>query len=137
MATVTASYLGNLRVACTHERSGARLITDAPVDNHGKGEAFSPTDLCAAALGSCAMTIMGIVAERHGLDLTGARMEITKTMQADPRRIGALEIILHMPEQPYTEKDRNILECAAHTCPVLHSLHPDIEKRIQFIWPAS
>lgn len=137
MATVTAEYRGGLRVLCTHEQSGTTLLTDAPVDNQGKGESFSPTDLCAAALGSCAMTIMGIVAERHGLDLQGTRMEITKTMRTDPRRIGVLEITIHMSGQSYTEKDKKLLERAAQTCPVLHSLHPDIEKRIRFLWPAS
>ena len=88
MATVSATYLGDLRVECVHNQSGTRIITDAPTDNQGKGASFSPTDLCATALGACAMTIIGIYAQSHGVDITGTTMNITKTMSADPRRIG-------------------------------------------------
>lgn len=94
MSTVSAKYLGDLRVECVHNQSGTKIITDAPSDNQGKGESFSPTDLCATALGTCAMTIVGIYAKNHGLDVTGTEVEITKVMSADPRGIGKIEVIL-------------------------------------------
>ena len=97
MATITATYLGDLRVESVHVASGARLITDAPVDNNGKGEGFSPTDLCATALASCAMTIIGIYGKMHDVDVTGTSIEVTKTMSANPRRIGKLEVVFTMP----------------------------------------
>lgn len=134
MSTISATYLGNLRVESVHNQSGAKIVTDAPSDNHGQGQAFSPTDLCAAALGACAMTIIGLYAQNHGLDVTGAKMEITKTMSANPRRIGRLEVIFHMPDRPYTEKQKASIERAAHTCPVHLSLHPDMEQVFTFHW---
>lgn len=106
MATISARYLGDLRVECTHTQSGTKIITDAPVDNHGKGQAFSPTDLCATAVGACAMTIIGLYARNHGVDVTGAEMEITKSMSADPRRIGKVEVVFTMPDRPYSEKEK-------------------------------
>lgn len=134
MATVTATYLGDLRVESTHTTSGAKLVTDAPVDNHGKGEGFSPTDLCATALGACAMTIMGITARAHGMDVTGTKLEITKTMSADPRRIASLDVVFLMPDRPFTDKQKAMLERAAHTCPVHLSLHPDVRQNFVFRW---
>lgn len=134
MSTVSATYLGNLRVESVHNQSGAKIITDAPSDNQGKGEAFSPTDLCASSLGACAMTIMGIYAQNHGLDITGATMEITKTMSANPRRIGKIEVIFTMPNRPYSDKEKISLERTAHTCPVHVSLHPDVEQVLTFVW---
>lgn len=134
MATVTATYLGDLRVESTHTASGAKLVTDAPVDNHGKGEGFSPTDLCATALGACAMTIMGITARAHGMDVTGTKLEITKTMSADPRRIASLDVVFLMPDRPFTDKQKAMLERAAHTCPVHLSLHPDVHQNFVFRW---
>lgn len=134
MATVTATYLGDLRVESTHTASGAKLVTDAPVDNHGKGEGFSPTDLCATALGACAMTIMGITARAHGMDVTGTKLEITKTMSADPRRIASLDVVFLMPDRPFTDKQKAMLERAAHTCPVHLSLHPDVRQNFVFRW---
>lgn len=134
MSTISATYLGNLRVESMHNQSGAKIVTDAPSDNHGKGQAFSPTDLCAAALGACAMTIIGLYARNHNVDVTGAEMEITKTMSADPRRIGKLEVIFNMPDRPYTEKEKASIERAAHTCPVHLSLHPDMEQVFTFNW---
>lgn len=134
MSTISAAYLGDLRVESVHNQSGAKIVTDAPSDNHGKGEAFSPTDLCAAALGACAMTIIGLYAENHGVDVKGTEMEITKTMSADPRRIGKLEVIFNMPDRPYTEKQKASIERAAHTCPVHLSLHPDMEQVFIFNW---
>ncbi|MCD7982818.1 MAG: OsmC family protein [Desulfovibrio sp.] len=134
MATISAKYLGDLRVECTHTQSGTKIITDAPVDNHGKGQAFSPTDLCATALGACAMTIIGLYAQNHGVDVTGAEMAITKSMSADPRRIGKVEVIFTMPDRPYSEKEKIVMERAAHTCPVHLSLHPDVEQVFTFNW---
>ena len=134
MATISAKYLGDLRVECTHTQSGTKIITDAPVDNHGKGQAFSPTDLCATALGACAMTIIGLYAQNHGVDVTGAEMAITKSMSADPRRIGKVEVIFTMPDRLYSEKEKIVMERAAHTCPVHLSLHPDVEQVFTFNW---
>lgn len=134
MATVSATYLGDLRVECVHEQSGVRLITDAPTDNQGKGASFSPTDLCATALGACAMTIIGIYAQSHGVDVTGAKMRIAKTMSANPRRIGKIEVTFIMPDREYTDKQKTMIERAAHTCPVHLSLHPDVEQVFTFKW---
>ena len=134
MATISARYLGDLRVECTHTQSGTKIITDAPVDNHGKGQAFSPTDLCATAVGACAMTIIGLYARNHGVDVTGAEMESTRSMSADPRRIGKVEVVFTMPDRPYSEKEKKVMERAAHTCPVHLSLHPDVEQVFTFKW---
>lgn len=134
MPTITGTYLGDLRVESTHVASGARLVTDAPVDNNGKGEGFSPTDLCATALASCAMTIIGIYGRNHGVDVTGTTIEISKTMSANPRRIGKIEIIFNMPDRDFSEKEKTMIERAAHTCPVHLSLHPDTEQVFTFKW---
>ncbi|MBQ8173125.1 MAG: OsmC family protein [Mailhella sp.] len=134
MATVKEIYLGDLRVECEHLASGTKIITDAPVDNQGKGEAFSPTDLCAAALGACALTIMGIYARNHGIDIVGASTEVTKHMSASPRRIGKIEVIFNMPAKGYTDSQKKALVNAAHTCPVHLSLHSDIEQVFTFNW---
>ena len=124
MATVTAKYLGDLRVECTHVASGTKLVSDAPVDNNGKGEAFSPTDLCVTALASCAMTIIGIYGKMHNVDVVGTEIEVAKTMSANPRRIGKIEVTFIMPDREYTDKQKTMIERAAHTCPVHLSLHP-------------
>lgn len=134
MTTVSATYLGDLRVECVHEASGTRILTDAPVDNCGKGEAFSPTDLCATALASCAMTIIGIYAKNHQVDVEGTRMEITKVMSASPRRIGQIDVTFIMPDKAYTDKEKTMIERAAHTCPVHLSLHPDVVQKFDFRW---
>lgn len=134
MATVTAKYLGDLRTECVHVASGTKLVTDAPVDNQGKGEAFSPTDLCATALAACAMTIIGIYGKSHDVDVTGTTIEVTKTMNANPRRIGKLEVVFTMPDREYTDKQKLLIERAAHTCPVHLSLHPDVEQVFTFKW---
>lgn len=134
MTTMKAKYLGDLRVECEHTRSGVRMITDAPVDNCGKGESFSPTDLCAMALGSCILTTMGIYAGQHGIDIQGAEMEIAKEMGADPRRIVTIEIIVQMPPREYSEKERKVLERVAATCPVYYSLNEQLVKKISFNW---
>lgn len=134
MATATGTYLGDLRVELRHEQSGATIVTDAPVDNHGKGEAFSPTDMVGAALGACAMTIIGIYAQAHNVDVSGMKMEVTKTMNADPRRIGRLEVTFIMPARAYSDKEKASIERAARTCPVHLSLHPDTEQVFTFVW---
>ena len=134
MATISAKYLGDLRVECVHNQSGVTIITDAPTDNQGRGEAFSPTDLCATALGACAMTIIGIYGKTHGVDVTGTTMEITKTMSADPRRIGRIEVVFTMPDRDYSAKDKAVIERCTHSCPVHLTLHPDVERVFSFVW---
>ncbi len=134
MTTVSAKYLGDLRVECTHLQSGTVIVTDAPTDNQGKGEAFSPTDLCAASLAACAMTIIGIYAKNHNVDVDGMRAEVTKTMSANPRRIQRIDVIITMPDKEYSDREKTAIERAAHTCPVHASLHPDTEKAIVFKW---
>jgi uncharacterized OsmC-like protein len=134
MVTLTSTYEGGLRCRATHGPSGTTLITDAPVDNHGKGESFSPTDLVATALGACMMTIMGIVAERHGLNLVGMKAETVKEMSKDmPRRIAGLRTRLTIP-LPADHPQRQLLEQAAQTCPVHKSLSPEIDAAIEFVW---
>ncbi|MFC4871207.1 OsmC family protein [Negadavirga shengliensis] len=132
MPTIKSSYQGNLRTRAEHLQSGEQIITDAPVDNNGKGEAFSPTDLVAGALGSCMVTIMGIIAEREGLHLEGLAWEITKVMQANPRKIQ--EIIVDMNWEKPIKDDKLLqkLKNAAKTCPVALSLHPDIKQTVNF-----
>jgi uncharacterized OsmC-like protein len=134
--TMTASitYNGGLRCTCTHLESGTEILTDAPRDNHGNGEAFSPTDLVATALGSCIVTTMAIKCLQMGISIDGTRVEAKKTMAADPRRISQIDVVLHMPDQPYTEKDKTILERVAATCPVAASLNKDLVKNIAFHW---
>ncbi|MDE5831649.1 MAG: OsmC family protein [Desulfovibrio sp.] len=134
MATITEIYKGDLRVECVHEASGTKIITDAPVDNNGKGEAFSPTDLCAAALGACAMTIIGIYAKQNNVDVVGTRLEVNKIMAADPRRIGKIEVIFHMPDREYSAKEKAMIERAANTCPVHYSLGADVVQEFIFNW---
>lgn len=129
--TSKVNYLGDLRTESVHLQSGSKLINDAPVDNHGKGEAFSPTDTVANALATCMITVMGIKAEELKVDLKGTTAEVTKTMASNPRRISKIEVQLKFPAS-YSEKETKILEHTARTCPVLESLHPDIEKKISF-----
>lgn len=135
MATAIVIYEGDLRTTATHIASDNTIITDAPVDNHGKGEAFSPTDLVSSALASCMLTIMGIAARTHQLDIVGTKAEVTKVMQAQPRRIAAIQVDITFPHHKYTEKERLLLERAARTCPVALSLHPDIDQQLAFIYP--
>ncbi len=134
MVDINIVYEGQLRCLATHGPSGQTVKTDAPVDNHGRGEYFSPTDLIGAALGSCILTILGILAERHHLDLAGATVKVEKHMLTSPvRRIGRLPVEVRIPT-PLSPEMREILERAAHTCPVHRSLHPDIDAPITFIW---
>lgn len=134
MATVKSVYQGGLRTRATHLQSGNSIVTDAPTDNQGRGEAFSPTDLVAAALGSCMMTIMGIVANREGIDLEGVDYETTKIMVPQPRKIAEIQVDFTFPEKGYTGKQQQMLENAARTCPVALSIHPDIKQTIRFYW---
>ena len=131
--TSKVTYLGNLRTSSIHLQSGSEIISDAPIDNNGKGEAFSPTDTVANALASCMMTVMGIKARDLNVDFVGSTAAVTKIMQADPRRISAIEIVFDMHIST-DEKTQTILERTAMTCPVFLSLHPEIEKRISFNW---
>lgn len=126
-------YLGDLRTECTHLKSGNAFITDAPTDNNGKGLAFSPTDTVATGLASCMMTVMGIKARDLGVDMTGTKSEVTKIMANDPRRISKIEVLMNLPFEA-DDKTKKILENTGRTCPVLYSLHPDIEKAITFKW---
>jgi len=129
-------YSGELRTVATHLRSGSVVETDAPLDNNGKGERFSPTDLVATALASCMCTIMGIAARTHGINIDDTECEIEKIMAANPRRIGEIKVNVHFPKtQTYTDKEKKILEHAALTCPVFESLHPDCKKTVLFLWP--
>jgi putative redox protein len=135
MSTISTIYSGNLRTQATHNASGNIIITDAPVDNKGRGEAFSPSDLVCAALGSCMLTIMGIVAERNNIPLEGTTIEITKIMAAEPRRISEVILDFKIPGgTAFTEKEKALLENAARTCPVALSLHPDIQQKVQFTY---
>lgn len=127
-------YQGELRCQATHGPSGEMVFTDAPLDNCGKGESFSPTDLVATALGGCIMTILGIVAERHAINLTGTKVRVEKHMVADPvRRIGSLPVVIDMAVAVTADQQKRF-ENAAASCPVLQSLHPDIDKSISFLW---
>ncbi|WP_207535460.1 OsmC family protein [Desertivirga arenae] len=133
MATSKITYLGDLRTESVHLQSGDKIITDAPVDNKGRGEAFSPTDLLATSLGSCMITIMAIAARERGINIDGTSCNITKVMAAEPRRVSEIHAELHFPAN-YTDKEKAILEHAAKTCPVFYSLHPDIVKNITFVY---
>ena len=129
--TSTIIYLGDLRTESTHLQSGEKIITDAPVDNNGKGEAFSPTDLLATSLGNCMLTIMGMRANDHGIDIDGTTCSIKKVMAANPRRVSEIHAELKL-SGTYSDEEKKILENAALTCPVFFSLHPDIVKNISF-----
>jgi putative redox protein len=132
--TATARYEGHLRTEATHTASGTIIQTDAPVDNHGRGEAFSPTDLVGTALGTCILTTMAIVAERHQVDLIGASFKMEKIMsQEPPRRIAQLNVELHLPAS-LNERDRALMERTAHTCPVTLSLNPEIKQEVRFVY---
>lgn len=132
MTTVKTIYQGELRTEAVHVASGVKITTDAPVDNQGKGESFSPTDLLAASLGSCMLTIMGIAARTHGFNIDGTQVEILKKMASDPRRVSGIEVKFDFPEINYDSRVRKIIEKAALTCPVALSLHPDIEQKVIF-----
>ncbi len=133
MTKMISKYLGNLRTEAIHEQSGTKLVCDAPLDNHGKGESFSPTDLVATALGACMLTIMGISAETYGYDIVGTTLETEKFMGTNPRRIVEIKITFNFPkDREFTAQQRRVIEAAARTCPVANSLHPDIKKTLVF-----
>ena len=132
--TVSAKYRGDLRVECIHLQSGTVIMTNAPTDNQGKGEAFSPTDLCATALAACAMTIIGAYGKNHNINVDGMEAAVTKVMTANPRRIQRIEVIITMPDKEYSEKEKVSIERAARSCPVHASLHQDMEQVIAFKW---
>lgn len=134
MDTARVKYLGNLRCEAEHLRSGQRIVTDAPPDNQGRGEAFSPSDLTSTSLACCMMTIMGIAAQGRGWDLTGMEARVVKHMASDPRRIARLEVHVSMDGQGLDERARTILERAARTCPVALSLKEDLVQEIVFDW---
>jgi len=131
--TSKVTYTGNLRTKSEHLRSGDSFITDAPIDNNGLGQAFSPTDTVATGLASCMITMMGIKANGLEVDLTNSTADVTKHMEANPRRISKIEVKLSLPSN-VSEKNRKILEHTANTCPVLYSLHADIVKEIAYHW---
>lgn len=133
MSTAKVTYLGNLRTENEHLKSGDKFITDAPTDNNGKGEAFSPTDTVATGLANCMITMMGIKARDMKVNMDGTMAMVTKTMAADPRRISKIEVVLNFPAG-IDDKSKKILENTARTCPVHYSLHPDIERVITFNW---
>ena len=132
METVKTKYIGDLRTEATHLRSGVKITTDAPVDNQGKGEFFSPTDLLATSLGSCMLTIMGISAKTHGFNIDGTEVSITKVMGTEPRRVVEVIVELTFPHNNYSAKERKLLELSAKECPVANSLHPDLKQTIVF-----
>ncbi len=131
--TSKVTYLGELRTTSVHLQSGTEILSDAPTDNHGKGEAFSPTDLLANALGSCMISIMAIKSKDMDVDLIGSTVEVTKIMNPEPRKIAKIIIAMNLAVST-SEKNKTILERAAMHCPVLLSLHPDIEKEVTFHW---
>lgn len=129
-------YEGDLRTTCTHLKSSSSFETDAPIDNNGKGERFSPTDLMATSLATCMLTVMGIKARAMGFDLTGMKAEVEKIMKADPRRVGAINIFFTIPDELKTlgDKEKTILQNTAYTCPVAQSIHPDIDVTVEWNW---
>lgn len=132
--TSTVVYEGDLRTTCTHLRSGNHFETDAPVDNNGKGERFSPTDLMATSLATCMITVMGIKARTMGFDLNGVNIEVEKIMKAEPRRVGGIHLFFHIPEalRSLDEKSKEILKHTGNTCPVAKSIHPDIDVKVDW-----
>ena len=132
METIRAIYTGGLKTEMTHVRSGVMINSDAPPDNKGKGEFFSPTDLVAASLGSCMITTIGIVCGPQGIDVDGAKMKITKVMASNPRRVSEVHIEFDMPDNNYTDEQKSLLEKTAKSCPVALSLHPDVKQIVTF-----
>ena len=126
------TYTGGLRTQSVHLKSGNIIITDAPPDNNGKGEAFSPTDLLATSLGCCMLTIMGIAGDRHSIKIEGTKVDITKIMESNPRRVGEIKVEFFMPPNNFSDKDKQLLENAAHTCPVALSLNKELKQTVVF-----
>ena len=134
MTTIRTIYLGDLRTENEHLQSGNKVITDAPCDNQGKGEFFSPTDMLATALGSCILTIMGIKARDNGIDIEGTVVDVTKIMASDPRRVAEVIVNFKYPKKGYTKAEKKWVESVAGTSPVPLSLHPDLKQTIKFNW---
>jgi putative redox protein len=130
---ISGRYLGSKKVELTHEQSGSKLVTEAPRDNGGEGMSFSPTDLVAAAFGSCVLTTIAIVAERAGISVEGMHMRVEKHMQQEPRRIGNIPLTVHLPSG-LGDAERRRLEAAGRACPVHKSLHPEVKAEIQFLY---
>ena len=132
--TATVLYNSDLRTTCTHLQSGSHFETDAPVDNNGKGERFSPTDLMATSLATCMLTVMGIKARTMGLDMNDASVNVEKIMKSEPRRVGGINLTFFIPDAltAIDEKTKSILKNTADTCPVAKSLHPDIEVNVDW-----
>lgn len=137
MVTATIKYQGELRCLCTHVQSGSTIETDAPTDNFGKGERFSPTDTICIGLATCIITTMGIKSKPENIDLSGSQLEVTKVMRNDPRRISKIEINIHLNTSPsLSAAQKSWLEDIGNNCPVMLSLHPDIEKNVNYFWEA-
>ena len=134
MATVKTTYLGDLRTENIHLQSGTKIVTDAPCDNRGKGQSFSPTDLLATALGNCIMTIMGIKAMDNGIDLVGTELDITKIMAEGPRRVDEVVMVFKFPARPYTPEQKQLIESVAGISPVPLSVHPSLKQTVVFEW---
>jgi putative redox protein len=134
MITIKTTYLGELRTENIHVQSGNKVITDAPLDNRGRGEFFSPTDLLATALGSCIMTIMGIKARDNNIDIEGTEVEVTKIMASDPRRVAEVIVEFYFPDKVYSDEEKQLVESVAGISPVPLSLHPDLKQTIRFNW---
>jgi uncharacterized OsmC-like protein len=134
MVMAKVKYLGGLRTEAVHLASGNKIITDAPTDNQGKGQAFSPSDLLCSSLASCMLTIMGIAANTHNMNIDNTEVEVTKIMAANPRRVGEVHITITLPKVKYSDKEKSILENAAKTCPVALSVNPAIIQKIEFVY---
>lgn len=132
--TATVVYKGSLRCECTHLQSGTVTETDAPTDNRGKGERFSPTDTLCVSLATCMITTMGIRAIDLNIDLSGTKLDVNKHMLSDPRRIGKIDITLHLPSLQLEEKDKMLLQKIGDNCPVMKSIHPDLLVEVRYIW---
>lgn len=132
--TAKLEYTGELHCHCTHLQSGSSIETDAPTDNRGKGERFSPTDLLCVSLGTCMITTMGIKATDMNIELKGTTLDVTKHMASEPRRIAQIDIVLHLPALNLSEKERTILQRTGDNCPVMKSLNPDMEVNIEYLW---
>ena len=132
--TSTVIYKGDLRTTCTHLRSGSDFETDAPVDNNGKGERFSPTDLMATSLATCMVTVMGIKAKTMGFDLDGVEIKVEKIMKADPRRVGGINLTFEIPNElkNIDERNKSILKNVGNNCPVMHSISPEIDVKVDW-----
>lgn len=135
MTKIRTFYIGDLKTEAEHLKSGSKIMTEAPEDNNGKGEKFSPTDLFATSLGCCMLTIMGIAAQAHGFSIDGTRIETEKIMAANPRRVGELKLDIYFPRNDYTEKQMRFIDASVKTCPVTNSIHPDVIKTIVYHFP--